>query len=198
MSEEKKPAHPFPRKRAEKSADSPSREDGQEQKGPCLNEPKKEKQNHSVFTYIAILFAVAFFLLLLSYFMQQRNTAQMIEGLRSSATAMENIDMLQRRNMELDQETDTLKEQLNEAKQQVNALTGQVADKEKEAETARQQAAALGQFWQLVQSYENGRYQACRKTIAQMEEAGLVPFLPETEGANAAALFAKIQKAVQK
>lgn len=200
MSGERKPGQVFTRRVAEESqntADPKTREDQKPQEIRS-DGTKKGKHQNSVFTYIAILFAVAFFLLLLSYFMQQRNTAQMIQGLQNSATAMENIDLLQRRNIELDKQVDTLTEKLNESETQVETLRDQVAGQEKEKELAKQQASALSQFWQLVKAYENGAYQTCRKIIAQMEESGLVPFLPETEGADAAGEFAKIQKAVKK
>lgn len=159
---------------------------------------QKKKHTNSVFTYIAILFAVALFLLLLSYFMQQRNTAQMIEGLQSSATAMENIEILQQRNIELEKQVDTLTEQRNEYETQVETLSAQVAEKDEGWEETKRQVSALEQFWQLVQAYENGAYQTCRNIIDQMNESGLVPYLPDTENADAAGEFVKIQTAVKK
>ena len=48
------------------------------------NPEKKPGKNTSVFTYLAILFAAAFLLLLLAYFIQQRNSEVAIDGLKDS------------------------------------------------------------------------------------------------------------------
>ena len=152
------------------------------------------KRKNSVVVYIFILFAVAFLFLLLAYFMQQRNTAQMLEGLRDSNSAMENIELLQQRNIELDKKVDDLEAQVRDYESQVKE-----SETAKEAlEVSRKQVEALNLFWQVVKTYESGQLRTCRTLIAQMEERALVSALPSQGEESAAAEFAAIQKAVTK
>ncbi|MBQ1351644.1 MAG: hypothetical protein IIY71_02865 [Oscillospiraceae bacterium] len=152
------------------------------------------KRKKSVVVYIFILFAVAFLFLLLAYFMQQRNTAQMLEGLRNSNSAMENIELLQQRNIELDKKVDDLELQVQEYENRIKE-----SEAAKEAlEASRKQAEALNLFWQIVKAYESGQLRTCRTLIAQMEEGALISALPSQGEGNAAEEFAAIQKAVTK
>ena len=150
------------------------------------------RHKNSVIVYIAVLFAVAFLLLLLANFMQQRNTAQLLEGLRDSNSAMENIELLQQRNIELDRQVDNLTAQIRTYEDQLKEAEGQKAALAK----TQKENQALDLFWQLVKSYESGARNTCRKLIAQMEEAGLAEALPSQGTESAAAEFAAIKKAV--
>lgn len=156
--------------------------------------PSEKKHKNSVVVYIAVLFAVAFLLLLLAYFMQQRNTAQMLEGLRDSNSAMENIEMLQQRNIELDKQVDDLTAQLRAYEDRLETADAQ----EKALADAQKQNQALDVFWQLVKAYESGEKNTCRSLIAQMEEKDFVAVLPSEGEKSAAAEFETIRKAVMK
>ena len=104
----------------------------QEQKKGAKCPPKR-----SVAVYLAILFAVAFLLLLLAYFMQERSTESLIGKLQASASNAELLNELIDENRalhventalmgQMDELTDSLEdatEQLNECQSQVESLT---------------------------------------------------------------------------
>lgn len=99
-------------------------------------------QHHSVFIYLAILAAVAFLLLLMAYFMQQRTNETALNSLQqTSNSAVESLEGL------ID-ERDKLQEQTAALEGQVERLTAQQAELERqlaEAEQARQDADAAKQ-----------------------------------------------------
>lgn len=155
----------------------------------------KPRRTASVVTYIAILFAVAFALLLLSYFMQQRNTSQVIEGLQSSVNAVEN---LQNTNAALYQQVETLKTQLKEQESNYTELQSNMAA----AQTlAANQKKAMDLFWQIERTYLLKQYTLCRQAVTQMEGGGLAQYLP-AENTHAilarspAQEYARIKKAL--
>ncbi|MDD4715463.1 MAG: hypothetical protein PHT34_02790 [Oscillospiraceae bacterium] len=146
---------------------------------------KPKRGGASIVTYIAVLFAVAFGLLLLSYFMQQRNTAQVIQGLQSSVSAVED---LQSKNTDL--------------YRQVNQLNAEVKAQQESNQSLKKQQEAMDLFWQIERLYLLSQYDACGETVAQMEEGDLSRFLP-SENIHAFARlspaqeYAKIQKALE-
>ncbi len=83
---------------------------------PAPQEPEsssnQKKHNAPVFGYLAILFAVAFFMLLLAYFMQQRNTEVAMSGLRDSISQFQSLDELRDENEALRGTNQTLQEKL--------------------------------------------------------------------------------------
>lgn len=145
---------------------------------------KPKRGGASIVTYIAVLFAVAFGLLLLSYFMQQRNSDQVIQGLQSSVGAVEE---LQNKNTDL--------------YRQVSWLNTTLKEQQESGKTLAKQQEALGLFWQIERLYLLNEYDTCGEAVAQMEEADLSQFLPK-ENAHAfvslspAQEYAKIKKAV--
>ena len=67
---------------------------------PEEKSPKKERPH--LISYLVILFSVAFLLLLLSYFMQQRRTdQQVIEGLQQNASALQITRSIQEQNQNI-------------------------------------------------------------------------------------------------
>lgn len=129
---------------------------------------KPRSKQQSVLIYLVILFAAAFLLMALSYFMQRRTSDATIEGLRGqSVTAMQSIEDIQ-------EENETLKQQLAD-------LEARLEQAQKEADDAQVQADALTEaqdrltramdlFWQIDEAYVRGRYTLCRQLIAQMED----------------------------
>ena len=88
--------------------------------------------------YMAILFAVAFLLVLLSYLIQVRNSQTTITQLNeTSASALQNAETLQATNRELTEENDRLETELEQAQQ---ALEQAQAETETQREAAAQQA----------------------------------------------------------
>jgi cell division protein FtsB len=75
--------------------------------------PAPEK-GRSVLRYIAVLFAAAFFLLLLSYLMQQRQMAETVSELKGSVSAMGTIENMRKTNEELSAANESLENENRE------------------------------------------------------------------------------------
>lgn len=83
--------------------------------------------------YLALLFAAAFLLLLLSYFMELRANQETITGLKNSVTAMQSVQSWQ------DEKT-ALQQQVDDLQTKNDQISQQLAD----AQTQLQQATASG------------------------------------------------------
>ena len=94
----------------------PNTEETQSVKKPeeTKSTPPLKPKNHgaSVFTYLAILFAAAFLMLLLAYFIQQRNNDVALDHLRDSITSYQSLDQLIEENQALDDENQRLTQEL--------------------------------------------------------------------------------------
>ena len=78
-------------------------------------EHTRPRKRGSVMVYLAILFAAAFLLLLMSYFMQQRINRETLDDLQKTSTsAVQSLDNLIAERDRLVQERQTLEEQLEE------------------------------------------------------------------------------------
>lgn len=144
-----------------------------------------------VMTYLVILFAAAFCLMLLSYLMQQRNNREAMEGLKQSVSTMTSVQDLLTQNQ-------TLEGQVKDLEGQVQDLTAQVKELQElntTLDSARQeqnnnldqltdQLTAMDSFWQLDRAYLLGRYTQCRELIQAMEEAELDGLLPQESEAG--------------
>lgn len=156
---------------------------------------EKPKRGASVVTYIAVLFAVAFLLLLLSYFMQQRNTEQVIQGLQSSVSTVED---LQNRNTALYRQVDQLKAKIKEYESSNQKLQSDLT----EAQTqAQKQKEATNLFWQIERLYLLKQYDTCGEAIGQMEEGSLAQYLSNQNehaivNVSPAQEYARIKKAL--
>lgn len=76
-----------------------------------------EKRKNALLRYIAVLFAVAFVLVLLSMFSQMRSSKTTISELNQSSTsALENIQKLQEQNQLLTEENQLLEQELSDTK----------------------------------------------------------------------------------
>ena len=136
-----------------------------------------------MFQYIAILFAAAFVLLLLTYVMDRRqyeliqdqNQAQ-INDLLQSATAVQSLQNLSNENAELKDQVEDLQEQLSRLQSQLDEQSDSVSQLKTALEKT---SAALDWFWQIDEAYVRGRYTLCRQLIESLNEAGLVQWLPQ-------------------
>ena len=78
--------------------------------------PIKPKNTKSVAIYLVILFAAAFALLLMAYFMQQRSNNEVIGNLQNSVNQFQTVDELRAENQQLQEqleEYEALIEELN-------------------------------------------------------------------------------------
>lgn len=85
-----------------------------------------DRRKRSVTVYLTILFAVAFLLLLLAYFMQQRSSETMIDTLKSSASNAELLNELIDENRALRSENDALSTQAESLQQELAGAQAQL------------------------------------------------------------------------
>ena len=142
-----------------------------------------------VFTYMAILFAAAFLLLLMAFLMQQRSNRETIddltESMTNSMTSIHSLQSLVEVNQTLEAENDTLKEEKAKLEAKISSLEGSLGIYKVQneshmaaAETSKTALKAMDWFWQVDEAYVRGRYTLCRELMASMEEQDLVKYLP--------------------
>ena len=149
------------------------------EKPPAYIPPaSQEKRQRSVVHYIAILFAAAFVLMLLTYLMDRRQNEAMVDSLNQSLTGLQeslsdqtSLQDIYEDNMALLDQVDQLEEQINQLTQENQDLTQQLSEQEKSAQ-------AMDWFWQIDEAYVLGRYSMCRTLIQALEEGGLASYLP--------------------
>lgn len=90
--------------------------------------PLSEKKRTAMLRYIAILFAVAFALVMLSYLVQTRNSRTTIRELSAtSMSALQNAEQLQETNRDLTEENVRLRDELDNANSVVQEYHESVA-----------------------------------------------------------------------
>ena len=136
-------------------------------------DPKQKSRSRPVKVYLTVLFLAAFLLLLLSFFMQQRNH-QAIVDLGSDIRSTQQIAELEQENQEL--------------RHQLDALEDEKAALEDRCAEAQRAADAIEWLRQMEQA-ENDAHQA-RALAERFDETGLEDALPSTspvEGAESPA-----------
>ena len=138
----------------------------------------REKRQRSVVHYIAILFAAAFLLMMMAYLMDQRQNEAMndlnqsLSGLQESLSDQSSLQDIYEDNMQLIQQVGQLEEQVKQLEENNQELSSQLSDQEKASQ-------AMDWFWQIDEAYVLGRYSLCRSLIQELEDAGLVDYLPK-------------------
>ena len=150
--------------------------------------PRRSRQSRRspVMGYLAILFAVAFLLLLWAYFQQQRSNTEATDALKQSASAVQSIQDLIASNDALREENQALKEQLAQLESQLTDAKETIDAAERYADAQEAGMKAMDYFWQINDAYVRGRTALCRNLISQIEspdttpEAGpLMEYLPK-------------------
>lgn len=119
--------------------------------------------------YLIILFSIAFLLLFLSYFMQQRQTDQeVIEGLQQNTSAMQSVHALISQN-------ETLRRQLSQAELDYAALE---TESQTQLEDQSKVTLALDWLWRIEREFFQRRYSSARSLIKGFEASGLKDYLP--------------------
>ena len=160
-------------------APQPEQPEKAPEKPPAYVPPAtREKRQRSVVHYIAILFAAAFLLMLMAYLMDQRQNQAMndlnqsLTGLQDSLTDQSSLQDIYEDNMQLIQQVGQLEEQVKQLEEDKQSLTSQLSDQEKASQ-------AMDWFWQIDEAYVLGRYSLCRELIQEIQDAGLVDYLPK-------------------
>ncbi len=128
--------------------------------------PVSKKSSPHIISYMLILFLTAFLLLIVSYFMQQRQSdREVISGLQNSGiSATQTIHNVLQRNQQLLDDNENLREQL-EAEQE-------------RGEAQNRQLLAMDWLWRIQREYYRGHYSSARELIRTFEAAGLADSLP--------------------
>ena len=126
------------------------------------NQPEKsgldETRKSALLRYVAILFAVAFLLVLLSMLGQMRDSKSAISELsQSSSSAIAKAEQLQEDNLELSQDKKFLQQQVEQLTEDVEALQAEWDEQNKELEAANEQQAKVLQAYEaLLAAMESG------------------------------------------
>jgi len=138
--------------------------------------------SRSVFAYLAVLFGVAFLLLLFAYLMQQRDSAEImgnLSDLRTSMGSIQSIDQLTEENRTLREEKDGLQSRLDELEKQLEELEGNLAASEDLAakrytrlEEAQLVIDAFSSLADLRQLYEGDDLEGAKALLDSVEEDG--------------------------
>ena len=151
----------------QKRGDASQEPSGHEQPAAA---PKGKKP---VIVYIMILFIVAFLLMALSLFMNQRSSSEAMGQLQSSVTNLQEVQSMQEKIIDLQDELVIAKDQLR--------LIGQSVTKtQEENEALSAENEALLALYSLQQQYAAGNLDACRTTMAEMEKKEWVALLPQS------------------
>lgn len=154
--------------------------------------PEEEKASspsplggRSVFAYLAVLFGVAFLLLLFAYLMQQRDSQEItgtLSQLRESMGSIESIDQLLEENRALREENEELKKQVSgleqerdELKNELEISDGIIGVKEFNQQEAWTIITALDTVARVRTLYEEDRLDEARELLAA---------LPQKEGTD--------------
>lgn len=141
---------------------------------------KPGKSNH-VMNYLVILFAAAFLLMLLSYFMQQRTNQEAMEGLKQSVSTMSSWTEVVAQNEALEEQVADLERQLADAQAALTETQQQAGDLQGKLADSRETIYAMDKLLELQQLYDAKQYKAARALLETFDGS----YLPEEPLGNA-------------
>ena len=160
-----------------------------EEESPVTEEQPTGKK--PVVVYIMILFIVAFLLMALSFLMHQRSNTEVLGKLQNSVTVMEEVQGLQERVIQL-------QEELSDSREEAEALENQLKEQENAVSDAESKTEALLALYTLQQHYAAGDLEACLQVLDAMEEKGLASQLPEeADVTSPAQRYQQLKEAVE-
>ena len=122
---------------------------------------KSKRRGASVFTYLAILFAAAFLMLLLAYFIQQRNNDVAMDHLRDSITSYQSLDQLIEKNQSLGDENKQLTQDLEAAQEDSQQWQTLYEDLDADYKAASAQADTAEALLSLSIAYQGEDFETC-------------------------------------
>lgn len=132
--------------------------------------------------YLVVLFAVAFLLLLLAYFQQQRQSNQAADNaLKQSTSAVQSIQTLMEESKALREENEALKEQVDALVKDHESLKEQYLAEAAGHSQQEAAVAAMDYFWQIDEAYVRQRYTLCKQLIQELKDSGYESALPDTK-----------------
>lgn len=137
---------------------------------PKEEKPTTERERmKKVYTYVAILFCVAFLLILWTFLMNQRSSQAIRDEIKSGNSALQST---LEENDTLEARVKELEAQLAEAEEDKDSLNETVEHKS-------EQLRALDWLLEIENAYNTGDLDAAKDNIRSFEETGTVEFLPK-------------------
>lgn len=144
-------------------------------------EHARTRKGPSVLSYLVVLFIVAFLLLLIAYFQQQRISSEATgDAMKQSASALQSIQNLLTENEKLRQEAADLESRVGELTQENAALEQSGQSFADQADATGRQLTAMDYFWRIQRLYSRGSRKAALDLVKEFEATSLPPELPRT------------------
>lgn len=132
------------------------------------NQPRPRRSRHrpSVLSYLLILFLVAFLLLMLAYFQQQRvNSEATSDALKQSASAFQSLQLLMDENKDL-------KAQLEEKDKNIAAAGQKTQEALQTVQEKERLTLSMNRLNTLRALYNQGRFREARGFLSELGEEG--------------------------
>ena len=142
-------------------------------------EHSRPKKKSNVVSYLAILFAAAFLLLLLSYFMQHRSNEETISDLTNSMNNLQSLGNLVDQNKALLEKNQQLQEQLDKLTEEKNTLEMENSQLDDQLSGNTDTLSAMDWLWRIQRVYSRGAKADAKNLIASFEATGLPASLPQ-------------------
>lgn len=149
---------------------------------PKSDPPIKPARSQSVVIYLTILFAAAFLMLLLAYFMQQRNSNAVIGNLQNSLTSFQTLDELREENQQLRERLQVLEEERDALQSDNDALTQQYTDASNREKRAQAESDLRGTLYAAEYLYETDHLQAAAERLASITGDDLLIISAASDG----------------
>ncbi len=149
-----------------------------EEKKPTPEEKpvtEKERQRR-VYTYIAVLFTVAFLLILWSFFSTHRSNQEVIDQIKGSQSMMQStLD----ENHELESEIEALEARVEELAEQLERTETALEAAEEASEKQEAVICALDHLRGIEGAFEADRRETARELVLAFEDNALAQHLPD-------------------
>lgn len=144
--------------------------DPNKESAPKEEKPTTERERmKKVYTYVAVLFCVAFLLILWTFLMNQRSSQAIRDEIKSGNHALQST---LEENDSLEARVKELETQLAAAEEDSKALNETVS-------LQSDQLCALDWLLEIENAYNTGDLDAAKDNIRSFEETGTVEFLPK-------------------
>jgi len=143
-------------------------------------EHARPRRSPSVLGYLLILFAVAFLLLLMAYFQQQRANAETSDALKESVSAVSAIQNMMEENENLREQVKSLEQQINALGDQTDSLNSERLTLSNQLQNAQDQLAAMDYLWRIQRYYSRGAFDDARALTDEFRKTDLPSALPQT------------------
>ena len=134
-------------------------------------EHTRPSRHGSIVSYLAVMFAVAFLLLLMAYFQQQRLNAEATNTWKESVSAVGTIQAMLEDNEQLRTQVEELEDQLSAKEEELAEAIRATQSEQLSTQAAQDQIYALGCLNTLRHLYTNDRASARRYLSELGDEA---------------------------